>query len=366
MTTRICTICSLLLLVNFIAVTHDLALAAAISKPKVLFFSAVDGQYLADSLEYWGNEVGANGFILSYVAEWWSTKDQIFNNLDLLKKINEKGPQYGIDSNFIKIALGYSELPLWTDEQAWRQIIDNFRNIATLIKQSGTKGIVIDTEKYSTSSLFNPNSDRFKSVKKDILQAKIYERGRQIMQAITEEYPNIEVILLAEGHFAWEADVKEYEMWIDFYKGIESVKNNKGITLATEGTYSVTDQDRLTKMYNQIQASMQKAVNDQQFWQEKCSLAIGMWPLGKAYDNKAARYSPSDFKRQFSQAIVLSPKYVWIYEHGASWFQLKKEDADKYTKAGRRLWTTAYQTLPTDPNIDEYYSILRKYKKSHD
>src|SRR5215470_13875709 len=135
MIVKICTVFGLLLLFNLIAVTDDSASAAAMSKPKVLFFSAVDGQYLADSLEYWGNEVGANGFILSYVAEWWSTKDQIFNNLDLLKKINEKGPQYGIDSNFIKIALGYSELPLWTDEQAWRQITDNFRNIATLIKQ---------------------------------------------------------------------------------------------------------------------------------------------------------------------------------------------------------------------------------------
>jgi len=303
--------------------------------------------------------------MLSYIAEWWSTKNQIFNNLDVLKMINEKGPQYGIDSNFIKIALSYRELPLWSDEQAWGQIIDNFRNIATLIKQSGTKGIAIDTEKYSTSSLFNPNSDRFKSVKKDILQAKVYERGREIMQAITEVYPNIEVILLPEGHFYWEAGFKEYEMWIDFYKGIESVKNNTGINLAIEGTYNITNKDRLTKIYNQIQTSMQNAVNDKQFWQKKCSLAIGMWPLGKAYDNKAARHSPSDFTRQFTQAVVLSPKYVWIYDHGASWFQLKREDADIYTKVGRRLWMTEYQTLPTDSNIDEYYSILRKYKKGH-
>src|SRR5262249_15747754 len=236
MITRIYTICSLLLLFNFIAVTDDLALADAVNKPKVLFFTAVDGQHLADSLEYWGNEVGANGFMLSYIAEWWSTKEQIFNNLDLLKTINAKGPQYGIDSNFIKIALGYRELPLWTDEQAWGQIIDNFRNIATLIKQSGTRGIAIDTEKYNTSSLFNPNSDRFKSIKKDILKGKVYERGRQIMQAITEVYPDIEVILLTEGHFAWETGVKEYEMWINFYKGMESIKNNKGIVLAIEGT----------------------------------------------------------------------------------------------------------------------------------
>lgn len=356
---RICSACCLFILLTFISDPDNLAYASPASKPKVLLFSAIDGQYLAGSSEYWGNNVGVNGFILSYVSDWWSTKNEIFNKLDLLKKINASGRQYGIDSNFIKIALGYSELPLWTDEQAWEGVIDNFRNIATLIRQSGTRGIAIDTEKYNVSSLFNPNNERFKSEKKDILKAKVYERGRQIMQAITEAYPDIEVILFPEGQFAWESNVQEYEMWIDFYKGMESVKNNQGIILAIEGTYSITDQVKLKTIYNSIQTSMRNAVNDQKFWQEKCSIAIGMWPLGKTYDDKAARYSPSDFKSQFSQAASLSPKYVWIYGHGDAWFQLKGDDAVKYTKGGK------YQILPTDPNINEYYTILRNYKKGH-
>jgi len=362
---KIYIVCCFLLLFTFIAVSVNPASASPASKPKVLIFSAIDGQYLSDSLEFWGKDVGVNGFIMAYFADWWSPKKEIFKNRDLLKKINAKGRQYGIDSNFIKIALGYRELPLWTDEQAWERIIDNFRNVATLIRQSGTRGIAIDTEKYSASSLFNPNSERFKSIKKDILNAKVYERGRQIMLAITEAYPDIEVILLPEGLFAWEENVQEYELWIDFYKGMESVKNNQGIILALEGTYSITDLAKLPTIYDRVQASMLSAVNDRKFWQEKCSLAIGMWPLGKAYDNKAARYPPSDFKRQFSQAVSLSPKYVWIYGHGASWYQLKGEDVDKYTKSGKWIWGKEYQILPADPNIKEYYSILRNYKKEH-
>lgn len=354
---RIYAVCSLLLLFT-LSGPYNLAYASPAGKPKVLLFSPINGQYLEDSLEYWGNEVGVNGFMLSYIAEWWSTKNDIFKNFDLLNRINAKGQHSGIDSNFIKIALGYRELPLWTDEQAWERIIDNFRNIATLIRQSGTRGIAIDTEKYSVS-LFNPNNDRFKSLKRDILKAKVYERGRQIMQAITEEYPDIEVILFPEGH---ENISGEYEMWIDFFNGMESVKNNQGIVLALEGTYSITDQVKLTNSYKRIQASMLNAVDDQNFWQEKCSLAIGMWPLGKEYDNKAARYSPSVFKGQFLQAVALSPKYVWIYSHGVAWFQLKGEEADKYTKDGKWIWEKRYQILPTDPNINEYYSILRNYK----
>lgn len=365
MITRIYSVCCLLLLLTFISAPVNLAYASPASKPKVLLFSAIDGQYLADSLKYWGNDVGVNGFMLSYVADWWSPKNEIFKNLDLLKKINTQGRQYDIDSNFIKISLGYRELPLWTDEQAWEPVIDSFRNIATLIRQSGTRGIAIDTEKYG-SSFFNPDSERYKFIKRDILKAKVYEKGREIMQAITEAYPDIEVILLQEGSFWWIVqNDKEYEMWIDFYKGIESVKNNQGIVIATEGTYSITDKKQLTNRHNQILNSMQDAVTDKQFWQEKCSLAIGMWPLGKEYDNKSARFLPSVFEGQFLQAVALSPKYVWIYDHGVAWFQLKGEEAGKYTKDGRWIWEKRYQILPTDPNINEYYSILRNYKNGH-
>jgi hypothetical protein len=364
MTCRIRLVSCLLMLSSLLFVPDKAATAAPLGKPKVLLFTTIDDEHLADTVTYWGNSVGVNGFILSYVAQWWSTKDEIFRNLALLKEINEKGRKYDIDSNFIKVALGSRELPLWTDDQAWKSVIENFRNIATLVKQTRTRGIAIDTERYNVSSLYNPNDKRFKAVNQVILRKKVYERGRQIMLAMTEAYPDIEVILLPEGHFYYsERNDKEYALWIDFYKGLESVKNNQGITLALEGTYSITDTVQLSDRYNRTQAAMRDAVNDQKLWQEKCTLAIGMWPIGKAYDNKSARYSPADFQKQFSQAVALSPKYVWIYDHGTSWFQLSKADADKYTNGGKWIWKKEYQILPTDPNIDEYYSVLRNYKQ---
>lgn len=352
--------CSLLLLI-FVSNPVNLANASPESKPKVLLFSAIDGRYLADSLEYWGRDIGVNGFMLSYVADWWSTKDVLAKNFDLLKKINTQGRRYDIDRNFIKIALGYRELPLWSDEQAWRLVIANFKAIAVLASQTGTKGIAIDTEMYG-SSLFNPDSDRFRPFSKDFLKAEVYKKGREIMQAMTAAYPDIEVILLQEGSYWWMVqNDKEYEMWLDFFKGVASVKNNHGIVIATESTYSITDKKQLAHRYNQVLHSMQDVEPDKRFCQEKCSLAIGMWPLGKQYDNKAARYSPSDFNNQFSQAVALSPKYVWIYDHGTAWFQLSKTDADKYTEGGKWIWEKAYQILPTDSNINDYFLILKNY-----
>lgn len=357
----------LLMLLAIIGCSNHPANVAPIShNPKVLIFTAIDGEYLADTVAHWGNDVGVNGVILSYIADWWSTKDELTKNQALLKKINENGRPYGVDSNFIKVALGYRELPLWTDDQSWKTVTDNFRNIADLIKQSGTRGIAIDTERYNVSSLYNSHDKRFDAIKPDVLRKKIYERGRQIMLAITEAYPDIEVLVLQEGQFHLDVNNdKEYEMWMDFYNGMASVKNNQGITLGLESTFSTFNPLNLKGRYNNVQTAMGRAVSKHSFWRDKCSLAIGMWPLGKEYNNKTARYSPADFQRQFSQAVALSPKYVWIYDHGWAWLQLSKTEAEKYTKGGRWILAEEYQSLPTDPNIDKYYSVLRNYKQGN-
>lgn len=338
----------------------------AAEKPKVLLFSAVDSQYVADSLEFWGRDVGVNGFMLSYVADWWTPKNDIFKNVDLLKNINTRGKQYGIDSNFLNTSLGHGELPLWTDDRAWPGVIDNFRNIAELIKRTGSKGIALDTEPY-TVALFDSKAPRFKSTDRNTLKAKVYQRGRETMLALTDVYPDIEVILLPEGAFYWynpdHGSSTVYELWIDYFNGMASVKNNKGIVVAGERTYSLTDRDSLIKVSALIDTTMKQHTENPVFWDERCSVALGMWPLGREYDNKSAHYSPAEFKRQFSQAASLSPKYIWIYDHGSAWFQLKAGDVVKYTRGGRAIWGKDYQQLPTDPHIDDYYSVLRDYKK---
>lgn len=360
---------ALIIVVLFViqGMPHSPVLHAQGMKPKVLIFSSVDIYYVADTVQKLGEDVGVNGFLFLYIADWWTPREKLFENLEVLREVNSKGAKYGVDSNFVKVALGYSTLPDWTDDKAWAVVLNNFRNIAELIKQTGTKGIAIDTEPYN-APLFDSKAARFKMIANDILKRKIYQRGKEIVQALTEVSPDIEVIILPEGAFYWFNPEQgtmpnAYELWIDFFDGMASVKNRSGIVIAGERTYSVVNRLSVNKIYRMTDDAMQTHVRDLAFWKEKCSIALGMWPLGKEYHDKSARYPVSDFREQFSQAVALSPKYVWIYDHGTAWFQLSKEEAEKYTKNNRWIWEKRYQMLPPVNNVDEYYGVLREYRK---
>jgi hypothetical protein len=347
----------------FFLFSNHLSFAAQEKNPKVLLFIEIDIYYLNDTIKTWGEKVGINGFLLTHIANWWTPREQLFENMTILKEVNQKGVLYGVDQNFIKVALGYKKLPDWTDDKAWAGVIDNFKNIAELIRQSGTRGIALDTEPYEIP-FFNSPENPVSNIYTDFLKAKIHQRGKQIMEALEGVFPGIEVIILPEGAFYWfnpdqGSNPKGAELWIDFFNGFAAGRKKGRMILAAERTYSETDKDSILNIYNLIDKTMRDHVEDKKFWQEKCSIAIGMWPLGKSYTDKSARYSAEKFGEQFAQSSALSPEYIWIYDHGTAWYQLTNEETVKYTANNHSIWEKDIQVLPTDPSVLDYYRVVK-------
>lgn len=334
------------------------------SRPKVLMFASINISHLSGSIQYWGEKVGVNGFFIDGIANWWTSRDELFKKLELLTEVNAKGARFGVDSNFLKVALGYEILPDWTDDANWANIAKTFGDISELAMRSGSRGIAIDTEAY-TIPLLDTQAERHKGIRKDILRTKVYQRGRDIMRAIADAFPDIEVIVLPEGAFYWlnpeqGTSPGSFELWIDFWNGMASVNNKNGIVIAAERTYSVLNSIHMKQIYALEQKTMQEHVQDKAFWMNKCSIALGMWPLGKSYEDKAARYTPAQFRDQFQAAVALSPRYVWIYGHGAAWWQLTAEEIRKHSSAGGVVWSPESQMLPTDSAIDKYFAVIRE------
>ena len=339
-----------------------------VNRPKVLMFAAIDVHHLVGSTQFWGVKVGVNGFFVDNMANWWTSRDELFEKLQVLTEVNTKGARYGVDSNFLKVALGYGNLPDWTDDAGWTNVVKTFGDIAELARRSGSRGIGIDTEAY-TIPLFDLRVERYKGIGKDLLRAKVHQRGHDIMKAVADAFPDIEIIVLPEGAFYWfnpdqGVNPGSWELWIDFWNGMASADNRKGIVVAGERTYSVVIDNPATmnKIYDLEQKTMQEHVQDKAFWMDKCSIALGMWPLGESYEDKAARYTIAQFGEQFRAAVALSPRYVWIYGHGAAWWQLTPDEAKSYSEASGVMWEPKVQVLPTTPIIDQFIAVVRDTK----
>ena len=333
-------------------------------RPKVLMFAAINISHLADSVQYWSEKAGVNGFFIDNIANWWTSRDKLFEKLQVLTEVNSRGARYGVDSNFLKVALGYGKLPDWMDDEKWANVVKTFGDISELANRSGSRGIAIDTEAYSIP-LLDTRDERYKGIRKDLLRAKVYQRGRDIMRAIADAFPDIEVIVLPEGAFYWfnpdqGTSPGSFELWIDFWNGMASVNNKNGIVIGAERTYSVLNSIHMGQIYAMGQKTMLEHVQNKAFWMNKCSIAIGMWPLGKSYEDKAARYTPVQFREQFQAAVALSPRYVWIYGHGAAWWKLTAEEIKKHSSAGGVVWSPESQMLPTDSAIDKFFAVVRE------
>ena len=84
----------------------------------------------------------------------------------------------------------------WFDDEGWTNVVDHWRIAAWVAKKGGLRGICFDPEPYNkpfAQFRYNgqPNRDRHSF---DDYFAKARERGREVMQAVREEYPDITIL----------------------------------------------------------------------------------------------------------------------------------------------------------------------------
>lgn len=83
------------------------------------------------------------------------------------------------------------------DDNKWNVTINNFANLAKAAKETGLQGIFFDNEEYFGATMMYPDNCANHTVKECQEQARV--RGKQIMEAIINEWSNVELIAL-HGH----------------------------------------------------------------------------------------------------------------------------------------------------------------------
>jgi hypothetical protein len=245
------------------------------------------------------------------------------HNIDTLKSVKfEK-----FTDNFIQLVSG--DLDFYDD---WDACLHNVGVLAMIAKQTGCVGLMFDPEQYGPNRLWTydekPAALRSAHTKAEY-HAKAILRGRQFMQAINKEFPNIQILCLFGPSFSYSYErggQTKYNLIAPFIEGM--------CLAADEGT-RITDGYEQSYMYRfrtsfevgrrEILAG-RNAFDDQKAFDRVMRVGFGLWTdndSGKhpwsTTDFDANFFQPNTYQSAIYNALSHCDNYVWVYCERLSW-----------------------------------------------
>ena len=215
----------------------------------------------------------------------------------------------------------------------WSVTIENFRTLARVLRGKGFTGIFLDNEEYQRPLFNYPEdcSDPAKSLAEYLEQARL--RGRQIMQAIASEYPEI-VVLVAHGPYSsfegtpdevragqtqWEAEDLRGAFSAGLIEGTDSrsrfVDGGELYTYRSAADFQASYEFRKTLIAAPEAACPFIPAHLQTVWPLKVGIGFGVF--NQRYQNIAM--SPAILRHTLEAALRRCDEYVWLYSENQNW-----------------------------------------------
>lgn len=291
------------------------------SVPKTILFSATPEQIAADA-EEWCKR-GISAFFLDQVARDWAsdiwaadkepwtigTSDITFQRTKTAAAVCRT-----IGSEiFLKIAFDhYLE---WFNDAAWQQIDHNFRQFAIFARDTGCQGIALDIEYVGKQYSYGWEGYTYTGYSREDLVKKIRERVRKAVAGMYNEFPEMILLTFPESGFSLGSAIQS--AWIE-----EAAERDApgGVHYCTEHTYrnpNIRDMFAYAWAINQFfyHTLSNRAYR---YWNEKCTIAPGIWPFGFDYQNSHEPGMTLDaFKQGMAGSLMLGRRYNWVYSHNS-------------------------------------------------
>jgi hypothetical protein len=216
----------------------------------------------------------------------------------------------------------------WFDDKTWTTVEHNFGVAAQLAKQSGCKGFMFDVEQYDAQLFqFPPSTPQTL----DEYQAQVRERGREWMQQVNQQFPDI-VILLTFGHELAEWPLGKtraeasYGLLADFIDGmLDACSDQTQIVNAWEFAYPYKQQQEFRAAYDSIKKKLVDESASPEKYRRHLQAGFGLWMdhKKKAWDLtdfSQNHFSPAEFQSALQAALETSDQYVWIYTERPRWW----------------------------------------------
>jgi hypothetical protein len=215
----------------------------------------------------------------------------------------------------------------------WSTTIENFRVLARVLREKGIKGIFFDNEEYAGTLFNHPDdcADLSKSLDQYRDQARL--RGRQIMQAIAAEYPDIVFVVMHgpyssfsgtphsvhRGQTNWQVD----ELRGPFSAGLIEGMNSRAQFVDGGEVYAYRSVADFQGSYDFRKTEIASATANCPYlpdflrpvWGQKVRISFGLYNLAFGGETMNATIMRTTLER----ALLRCDDFVWLYSEGQNW-----------------------------------------------
>ncbi len=223
----------------------------------------------------------------------------------------------------------------WFDDAGWSQIVDHWRLLARLARQAGLRGVLYDAEPYTpphSQFLYRaqPGADEHSFAE---YEAKARQRGREVMQAVADEYPDITIMTyrlfcdllpaVESGNVSAAIQANSYGLQPGFVNGwFDVAPPTLRIVDGNEDAYRFNSPAEFNRAFVRLKLVAGGFISDEhrQKFRMQYDVGHGIYldahvnpPSSPWYIDRQGGTSAQRLTANVASALAASDGYVWIY-----------------------------------------------------
>ncbi len=308
-----------------------------------------------DKLPFRGSSLrftGRNGtpFLdFAHNRDIWKTED-----LDQIIEDLAAADPKRLTDNFLDIKATPGDVD-WFDDEGWAIIVDHWRAAARVAKEGGIPGLLFDPESYNSAQFGYKSQPGVDEHTFDEYAVMVRQRGREVMTAVAEEYPDITIFSLFMVSILPESTRPPsvvlaghtYGLMACFLDGwLDAVTEDITIIDGCEQAYRFNSEVEYLNIANLVRNTCQRYISPENRYKYRAQVQVSFGVYLDAYINPPDSnwyIDPGDqtpvrrFADNLESALNAADEYVWLYGEKGSWWSTPNP------KANENRWT---QLLP--------------------
>lgn len=258
--------------------------------------------------------------------------------------------------NFLRINVNPMDQPFdMFDDSRWGILTENFATVATVAREAGLRGLLVDPEAYAAPDSetqqprFNAFDFRLRRTAQSLsaYRRQAFARGEAVGRAVTAIYPGI-TLLLAFGPGATCLDrapegEQVYGLLAAFVDGLLAGAGGQATVVeGSEFAYPYRSCDRFQEAYATLRGACRQRSLDPAKYDRWLEIGFGLWLDYESLDTcqdptvagRPCRWfdpslyppdrqyliDPDRFAHAVASALAVSEGYVWIYTNEPKWW----------------------------------------------